>query len=58
MGRCDGRGPGRSQKCELIGRGKGDTWQGTVNGDHMTLSGGAVTLKFHKGGDPHAHEHK
>lgn len=54
----DAKASSLTVKCELVGKGKGDTWQGKVDGEHMTLTGGAVTLKFHKGEDPHAHEHK
>lgn len=54
----DAKANSLSVKCELNGKGKGDTWQGKVDGDHMTLTGGAVTLKFHKGESPHEHEHK
>ncbi len=44
--------------CELLGAGKGDVWTGKIEGDHLNIASGETKLSFHKGGDPHGHEHK
>ena len=43
-------------RCKLAGETKGDVWQGKVDGDHLVLTAGATTLRFHQGGDPHEHK--
>lgn len=43
-------------KCPLLGPGKGDTWQGKIDGEHLTVTSGETKLTFHKGGDAHAHK--
>ena len=43
-------------RCELMGEGKGDVWQGKLDGAHMTLSANGTEVKFHKGKDPHANK--
>lgn len=40
-------------RAELGGHGKGDSWSGKLEGDNLTLSAGASTLRFRRGGDPH-----
>lgn len=38
---------------KLIGDAKADAWTGTVAGETLTLTGGADTLRFKKGGKAH-----
>ena len=46
-------------RCALLGDGNGDTWQGALSGEHLTLRSGGTELQFHRGEDPHGeHEHK
>jgi hypothetical protein len=40
-------------RCDLNGTGKGDSWTGKLQGDQLTLTAGAITLRFRKGADPH-----
>jgi hypothetical protein len=40
-------------RCELSGKGKGDSWSGKLEGDALTLTAGASTLRFRRGTDPH-----
>jgi hypothetical protein len=40
-------------KGKLIGDAKADTWTGTLAGESLSLTGGADTLKFKKGGSAH-----
>jgi hypothetical protein len=41
-------------RCKLVGEGKGDVWQGKLDGDRLSLSAGETSLEFRKGEDPHA----
>lgn len=43
-------------QCELNGEGKGASWQGKLEGEHLTLTAGSDTLRFHHGDDPHEHK--
>ncbi len=43
-------------KCKLDA--SSDSWKGKLDGEHLTLSAGDQTLRFHKGNDPHEDEHK
>jgi len=42
--------------CELLGKGKGEVWQGKVDGEHLIVASGDAKLTFHKGKDPHEHK--
>lgn len=42
-------------KCALNGTGKGDTWTGKLDGDHLKLANSGTTFTYHKGKDPHGH---
>lgn len=54
----DARGSTVTVRCELVGKGKGDVWQGKLDGGHLSLTAGATMLKFRQGEDSHEHEHK
>ncbi|MFK7742316.1 MAG: hypothetical protein AB8H80_18525 [Planctomycetota bacterium] len=43
-------------QCALNGKDKSDAWKGKLDGEHLSLTGGDETLKFHKGSDPHEHK--
>lgn len=43
-------------QCALNGPGKGDSWTGKLDSESLTLSAGNLTLRFHKGENPHGHE--
>jgi hypothetical protein len=54
----DAQGSTVTVRCELVGKGKGDVWQGKLDGEHLALTAGATMLKFHRGGNPHEHDRK
>ena len=42
-------------KAELMGRGKGDTWSGKLDGEILELGAADTVLKFQKGKPAHGH---
>ena len=44
-------------KCAINGEGNGDSWQGKLDGEHLSLTAGDQTLRFHKRGEDHGHDH-
>ena len=46
-----------SISCNLGGSGDNEVWKGKIENDHLMLTLGEKTLKFHKGGSGHDHDH-